>query len=92
MRLRRTVNIGKEIAEVQRNTSIGKMDKLLLILSKEDAKSLIKVMSDLEISSRVIATVLKGNGHSVGREAVNNWRRLNVPNFETRSNHYIGRN
>jgi hypothetical protein len=84
------VDIGKEIAKVQRELTSGKVDKLLSTLSKEDSKSLIEAMNDLEISSRVIAGVLQNRGYKIGRDAINSWRHTNVPNFKTRSNHYMG--
>jgi hypothetical protein len=84
------VDIGKEIAKAQRDTVIGKVDRLLSKLSKTDAKSLIETMNDLSISSRVIAGVLQNRGYKVGRDAVSSWRHTNVPNFHTRSNHYMG--
>jgi hypothetical protein len=84
------VDLGKEISKVQQVTSAGKVDKLLHALSKEDAKSLIQAMKDLDTSSRVIAKVLQNRGYKIGRDAINSWRHANVPNFETRSNHFIG--
>lgn len=84
------MDIGKEIAKVQRDTSNGKVEKLLCILSKEDTKSLIEAMNDLGISSRVISRVLQNRGHTIGRSAVDSWRHINVPNFHTRSNNFIG--
>jgi hypothetical protein len=38
----------------------------------------------------VIANVLQGRGYKIGRDALNSWRHANVPNFETRSNHFLG--
>jgi hypothetical protein len=84
------VDIGKEIAGVQRQTVIGKVDKLLSTLNKQDSKSLIEAMNDLTISSRVISKVLQNRGYKIGRDAVNSWRHANVPNFHTRSNHFMG--
>ena len=84
------MDIGKEIAGVQRDTVIGKVDKLLSTLNKQDSKSLIEAMNDLTISSRVISKVLQNRGYKIGRDAVNSWRRANVPNFHTRSNHFMG--
>jgi hypothetical protein len=84
------VNLGKEISKVQQSVSIGKVDRLLSALNKEDSKSLIEAMSNLDISSRVISKVLKDRGYAVGRSAVDKWRHDNVPNYETRSNHFIG--
>lgn len=84
------MDIGKEIAKVQRETSAGKVDKLLSVLSKEDAKSLVQAMNDLSISSRVISKVLQNRSYKIGRDAINSWRHANVPNYETRSNHYMG--
>lgn len=84
------MDIGKEIAGVQRDTVIGKVDKLLSTLSKQDSKSLIEAMNDLTISSRVISKVLQNRGYKIGRDAVNSWRHANVPNFHTRSNHFLG--
>jgi len=84
------VDIGKEIAGVQRQTVIGKVDKLLSTLSKQDSKSLVEAMNDLTISSRVISKVLQNRGYKIGRDAVNSWRHANVPNFHTRSNHFMG--
>jgi hypothetical protein len=84
------VDIGKEIAGVQRDTVIGKVDKLLSTLNKQDSKSLIEAMNDLTISSRVISKVLQNRGYKIGRDAVNSWRHANVPNFHTRSNHFLG--
>lgn len=84
------MDIGKEIAGVQRQTVIGKVDKLLSTLSKQDSKSLVEAMNDLTISSRVISKVLQNRGYKIGRDAVNSWRHANVPNFHTRSNHFMG--
>lgn len=84
------MDIGKEIAGVQRDTVIGKVDKLLSTLSKQDSKSLIEAMNDLTISSRVISKVLQNRGYKIGRDAVNSWRHANVPNFHKRSNHFLG--
>jgi hypothetical protein len=84
------MDIGKEIAKVQRETVIGKVDKLISSLKKEDAKSLVDAMNDLGISSRVISKVLQNRGYSIGRAAVDSWRHINVPNFYTRSNNFIG--
>lgn len=84
------MDIGKEIAGVQRDTVIGKVDKLLSTLNKQDSKSLIEAMNDLTISSRVISKVLQNRGYKIGRDAVNSWRHANVPNFHTRSNHFLG--
>lgn len=84
------MDIGKEIAGVQRQTVIGKVDKLLSTLNKQDSKSLIEAMNDLTISSRVISKVLQNRGYKIGRDAVNSWRHANVPNFHTRSNHFMG--
>jgi hypothetical protein len=86
------VDIGKEIAKVQSNLAIGKVDKLLASLNAKDSSSLVSAMNDLSISSRTISKVLKGRGYVIGRRAVDNWRHSNVPNYETRSNHYIGGN
>lgn len=84
------MDIGKEIAKVQSNLATGKVDRLLASLSSKDSASLISAMNDLSISSRTISKVLKDRGYVIGRNAVDNWRRDNVPKFETRSNHYIG--
>lgn len=84
------MDIGKEIAQAQSKISTGKVDKLLSSLSKEDAKSLVQAMHDLSVSSRVIASVLQNRGYKIGRDAVNSWRHTNVPNYETRSNHFLG--
>ncbi len=84
------MDIGKEIARVQKSTTIGKVDKLLASLSAKDSASLVDAMKDLSVSSRTISKVLKGRGYVIGRSAVDNWRHANVENFETRSNNYIG--
>lgn len=84
------MDIGKEIARVQKSTTIGKVDKLLASLSAKDSASLVDAMKDLSVSSRTISKVLKGRGYVIGRSAVDSWRHANVENFETRSNNYIG--
>ena len=84
------MDIGKEIAKAQSNLAVSKVDKLLASLNPKDSASLIEAMNDLSFSSRTISKVLKGRGYVIGRSAVDNWRHLNVENFETRSNHYIG--
>lgn len=86
------MDIGKEIAKVQKSTITGKVDRLLASLSAKDSSSLVAAMNDLSVSSRTISKVLKGRGYVIGRSAVDNWRHANVENFETRSNHYIGGN
>lgn len=84
------MDIGKEIASVQKSTTIGKVDKLLASLNAKDSASLTAAMNDLSVSSRTISKVLKGRGYLIGRSAVDSWRHTNVPNFATRSNNYIG--
>lgn len=86
------MDIGKEIAKVQKSTTTGKVEKLLASLSAKDSSSLVDAMNDLSVSSRTISKVLKGRGYVIGRSAVDNWRHANVQNYETRSNHYIGGN
>ena len=86
------MNLKNQILQEQCGLSIGKVERLLLSISKEDADALVLSMKDLAISSRTIEKVLKKNGYPVGRSSIDNWRRSNVNGFETRSNHYMGEN
>jgi hypothetical protein len=86
------VNLKNQILDAQHSLSIGKVERLLLSLSKEDADALRSSLQDLKISTRTIEKVLRKNGHAVGRGSIDNWRHTNVKGFETRSNHYMGEN
>lgn len=81
-----------QILDAQHSLSIGKVERLLLSLSKEDANALRSSLMDLKISTRTIEKVLKKNGHAVGRGSIDNWRNKNVDGFEKRSTHYMGEN
>lgn len=80
----------EESKKLQTSMSIGKINMLLLSLEETEKQSLIDALNDLTISSRTISKILMSNGHKIGRSSVDMWRHQNVPNYHTRSNHYMG--
>lgn len=84
------MDIKEDLLRLKNDSRLSKVDLLLRDLPESDREALLSALNDLAVSTRSIARILADHGHTVGRASIDTWRHINVPNYKTRSVHYMG--